>query len=165
MADWATIAGIGIAGAALFVSVLALSSSQQDKRPKLKVSFAIIPGYQVPGRPGREGEFFARLYVVNTGQRLVRVEEAGVYLPDERFIQFQDDTYGDVLPCELAPGQRCTRYMVIVSLAGGLLAAGFGAGTRLRPYARDAASQPYYAKSVTFTADNFLAAERAAHLS
>ena len=139
MADWAAIAGIGanVAGVAgLTLSVLNYLDRRKDSRPSLKVLFDVERSH---------GSARVGVHAVNTRQRMVRVEEAGLLLPNKDKLQFNSnnvpaigmdmDLAGDSMPHELGPGQKCSRYMYAEAVNAQLSKAGYGEGVMLRGYA------------------------------
>ena len=143
------------------LSIFNYRDRRRDKLPSLKITFDIGTW---AGRPPH-GVILACVRAVNTGQRMVSMEEIGGLLPDKRKLLFNVPLVGDKLPCGLLPGQRGERYQAVTELAASLATAGYGEGVRLRGYMRDAESRYFVTKPRRFFTEGFIAAQKEADAS
>ncbi len=157
LADWAAIAGVGanFAGIAEFgLSVVNYWGRRQERRPSLKITFTL---------DRHHGFFRSGVHAVNTRQRMVRVEEAGLLLPNKDKLEFRSiyargsptDVAGDSMPHELGQAQTCSRYVYKKVLNDYLSKAGYGGGGVLRGYVLDAESRLYKSKPQKYGASRF----------
>lgn len=139
----------GIGG--LAVSIIVYLNNRRDRQPSVTVvlnqEVAVVDNKMIT---------FLCVAGVNTGLRTVRLEEAGIMLPDRRKLLYYLPNLSDSLPTELSEGQKCAQRLDITKVARLVKDSGYGAGVKLVGYMRDARSVYHTSKPTTFDPDKWL---------
>lgn len=134
-----TIAGTFVGAATLTLSAVKYLDKRKEK--KYRVSVTLKHGWPAVNYQMLNIDLLL-LEAANPGSQSVTLTSCGILLPDKKTLISRKDN-GDSLPCEIAPGKSCTKWMETLDVTETLLRGGWRGEINLVGFYGDALGKKY----------------------